>query len=210
LAKSRNRRSKKSTPQSAKPIASQNLSKAPNKPVATERPAKRKFRPLAIWKNIWAIFGPAVALIGFGLLLWPSVIIAPSDSLDQSQPLSTQFLIGNNGHVPVYNVHFVCRLGVVKGSTVYTGEMAGPGDLSPVPLLPASGSTTRACSTLSKGAKIPNMSITAYFTWPLIGYHDKHVAFFRVAFVDGKYVFLPDVLPPEDWGALITLNGSLE
>ncbi len=60
------------------------------------------------WKEVWAILGPCIALTGFFFLLKPQVEIDPSVNLDPAEPLATQFLISNKGHVPVYNIQFGC------------------------------------------------------------------------------------------------------
>jgi hypothetical protein len=59
-------------------------------------------------------------LIGFAFLVMPQLSIEPSINLDPAQPLATQFLITNKGHVSVYDVRFACSLG---GGNVYIGHM---------------------------------------------------------------------------------------
>src|ERR1700687_4130763 len=58
-----------------------------------------------LWKEFWAYAGPIVSLIGFYFLLAPQISVEPTISLDPTQTLSTQLLIKNVGHVPVYNIH---------------------------------------------------------------------------------------------------------
>jgi hypothetical protein len=192
MPESRGRRPGKSSQSSAK-------SDLQNKPLIKEdkeknnQKAERK-RPslLDVWKNVWAIAGPAITLISFAYFLWPEVRIEPSANLDPSKPLATHFRITNTGHVPVYNVTFDCNLGGGPGTTSISGLRADPLVFQHVRILPAGKDIDLACATSAEG-QIPNMSIVAHFEWPLIGHSDKHLAFFKIVRGRDGYFLLPDL-----------------
>lgn len=104
MPESRGRRPKKPNPQN-----SENIQKnTPTKKQETnnEKPVSKRWRVLNTWKDVWAILGPAIAIVGPIFLLWPQVKIEPSANPNPTDPLGTEFTVINSGNVPVYNVRF--------------------------------------------------------------------------------------------------------
>jgi hypothetical protein len=79
-------------------------------------------RAMAVWKNLWAVVGPLIALVGFYFLLRPQISIEPGANLDPSKPFGTLFLVKNTGHIPIYDVQFTCRFGM---GHMYASAMTG-------------------------------------------------------------------------------------
>jgi hypothetical protein len=112
--------------------ATSNRKRKPAQTPPKSEPAKeappRRHKLWRAWQIAWGIFGPPVALTGLFFLLRPQVTIEPSVNLDPGQPLATQFLISNRGHVPIYNVRFGWTIG---GSGAHIGHLR-PANLMPV------------------------------------------------------------------------------
>jgi hypothetical protein len=196
MPESRGRRPKKPTPQGAGSTAANTPTKTTEKEKDSPRAATTGFRPLELWKNVWAVLGPAVALTGFAFLLWPQVRIEPSSSLDSTDALTTQFRVTNTGNVPVYEIRFGCSVGIGAAYTHLGHVQAGAASLAPLARLAAGNSVTRSCVISSSGSDIPNMQITATFEWPLIPWSESKTAFFRVVrSATGAAVLLPDLAP---------------
>src|ERR1700730_2078168 len=112
MPESRGRRPKNPTPQDAGSTAANTRTKTTVKETDSPKAAAAGLRPLELWKNVWAVLGPAVALTGFAFLLWPQVRIEPGASLDFTDALTTQFRVTNSGNVPVYEIRFGCDIGI--------------------------------------------------------------------------------------------------
>ena len=222
MPESRGRRPKKPTPQGAGSTAANTPTKTTEKEKDSPREATTGFRllelwknvwavlgpavaltwfafllwPLELWKNVWAVLGPAVALTWFAILLWPQVRIEPSSSLDSTDALTTQFRVTNTGNVPVYEIRFGCSVGIGAAYTHLGHVQAGAASLATLAKLAAGNSVTRSCVISSSGSDIPNMQITATFEWPLIPWSESKTAFFRVVrSATGAAVLLPDLAP---------------
>ena len=196
MPESRGRRPKKPTPQGAGSTAANTPTKTTEKEKDSPREATTGFRLLELWKNVWAVLGPAVALTWFAILLWPQVRIEPSSSLDSTDALTTQFRVTNTGNVPVYEIRFGCSVGIGAAYTHLGHVQAGAASLATLAKLAAGNSVTRSCVISSSGSDIPNMQITATFEWPLIPWSESKTAFFRVVrSATGAAVLLPDLAP---------------
>jgi hypothetical protein len=192
----RGRRPKKPTPQDAGSTAANTRTKTTGKETSSPKAAATRLRPLELWKNVWAVLGPAVGLTGFAFLLWPQVQIEPGSSLDFTDALTTQFRVTHSGNVPVYEIRFGCDIGIRAAHTHFGDTRGGAASLAPVAKLAAGSPVTRSCVISSSGSEIPNMQITATYKWPLIPWSESKTAFFRVVrTTTGAAVLLPD-LPP--------------
>src|SRR6266566_1677571 len=116
MPESRGRRPRKPIPQAANSTTTNKPAKKQTKEVAsTAKPEPKRFRPLELWKNVWAVLGPVLALTSFAFLLWPQIKIDATANPNPADPVSAPFIVTNVGNVPVYNVHFSCALGVGGG-----------------------------------------------------------------------------------------------
>jgi hypothetical protein len=159
-----------------------------------------------IWQIVWGVTGPIASLIGLFFLLRPTVTIEPTASLDRSQALATQFKVMNTSHVPVYNVHFRCEYGFPLSFGNPGLDMTGT-SFALAPVLSPGRTITRSCADpSSRDVGTPNMRITTFYEWPLIGKTDNIPAFFRVVKGNEGYFLLPDEMPI-GWSAGLTLNG---
>jgi hypothetical protein len=205
MPESRGRRPKKSTQPSGNTSAKDKSTKKEDKTSEVKAERRKKSLILEIWKDIWAILGPGVALTSFAFFLWPQVQIEPSANLDPAQALATQFKITNTGHVPVYNVTFRCEYGFPLRAGHSGLDVAGTA-IAPIPALLAGHTVTRSCADSSADVGTPNMRITVLYEWPIIGRADTIPAFFRVVRSDVGFFLLPDEMPP-GWHAAFTLTG---
>lgn len=156
----------------------------------------KKIKIWKLWQVFWSVAGPAISIVGFYFLMSPKITIDPGINLDPEQPLATQFLVKNIGHVPVYDMTFSCGLG--RGSNhMYIGRMTlGGGTISPVPVLEPGASDTKACAIYSSGdSDIPNVEITASYRWPIIGHKGSISAFFRIVKGRSGFNFLQAIEP---------------
>lgn len=155
---------------------------------------------------MWGLIGPIITLVGVGFWLEPAITIEPTASLDRSVSLATQFKVTNTGHVPVYNVHFRCQYGFPLGFGNPGLDMTGS-TFGPAAVLSPGAPITRSCAdTSSHDVGTPNMQITTFYKWPIIGKTSSVAAFFRVVKGNDGYFLLPDEMP-EGWHAGLTLDG---
>jgi hypothetical protein len=196
MPRPRGRRSKKTIqPNEDKPSLG-TPTKKDSKPENREAPEPKKFRLLEIWKNAWAVLGPIIALTGLAFLLWPQIKIETSATLNQADPLNTQFRIINSGNVSVFNMKFTCGIGFGGGSSYFGDTRFDGSTIKPIPRFAPGAEATRACALSSEGSEIPNIEITASYKWPLIGMDDEKSAFFRVVrATNGNAYLLPDLRP---------------
>jgi hypothetical protein len=153
-------------------------------------PKRLRSRIWQWWKDGWALLGPIVALVSF-LYLWiPEISIEPSVNLDPMQPLATQFLVRNNGRVPIYNVRFGCILG---GGNTYIGHLVIGPTLMPVQTLPAGLSVTRGCAVESSDITVPVITITVTYRWPLIGIQSVQTASFSLRHGVPGFFLVPEM-----------------
>ena len=151
-----------------------------------------RFHLLEIWKTVWAVLGPIVALTGLAFLLWPQIKIEPSVNPNPTDPLATAFVITNAGNVPVYNVGFAC--GFPAGLAIGSAFMGGQARL---PVLAPGVPITRSCALASAGSDTKAVEITVFYSWPLIRKESEKAAFFRVIRdTSGATHLLPDLRPP--------------
>jgi hypothetical protein len=205
MPESRGRRPKKSTQPSGNTSAKDKRTKKEDKTVEARAERRKKSLILEVWKDIWAIVGPAVALTAFAFLLWPQVQIEPSAHLDPAKPLATQFKITNTGRIPVYNVTFRCEYGFPLRFEHSGLDVPGT-ELSPIPLLRPGQPATRSCAAPDSDAGTPGIRATAMYEWPIIKKADAVPAFFRVVKGQSSYFLLPDEAP-RGWQPGLTING---
>ena len=179
-------------------ISKKTPTKKEDKETSNPKPGVKRFRPLDIWKNVWAVLGPGIALTGFSFLLWPQVKIEPSVNPNPTDPIGTEFIVINSGNVPVYNVRFSCGIGIGgEGTYIGRARVNTAATLSPVAVLPPGVSVAKSCVVSSEGSIIPNLEITATYKWPIIWKESSKNAFFRVIRgTNGTAYLLPDLLPP--------------
>jgi hypothetical protein len=148
-----------------------------------QTPKPRRLRSLGggawgTWKAFWAFAGPLMASTTFYSFLAPNISIESSVNLDPSQPLATQFLISNRGHLSVFDVRFSCAF---NGRSVYIGHfVAGNSTLKPVHQLEPKASVTRGCAIESSDVSIPDVVVTAFYKLPLLGLETSQSAHFSV------------------------------
>jgi hypothetical protein len=143
-------------------------------------------------KKFWACVGLILALTSAWFLLSPKISIGPSVNLDPSQPLATQFLISNNGNVPVYNVYFGCGLGGGGAHSHIGTFQLSASAIAPVPKLPAGASVTRSCALESEDIQVPDITITATYTWPVIEWQSSQTAHFSLRHGTSGFFLVPD------------------
>jgi hypothetical protein len=146
-----------------------------------------------VWKEFWAFAGPIISVVGLYFLLRPQITVEPSVNLDPAQTLSTQLLIKNSGHVPVYNIHFGFALG---GGSVSLGSMTfGPKTLEPVAALPAGVSVTRELAAESFDVKAPDVILKVSYRWPIIGKETTESFHFSIKRGTAGFFLVPDLQP---------------
>ncbi len=147
------------------------------------------------WQVFWAFAGPIMAVIGFWIAMTPTISIEPGVNIDLSQTYSTQIVVTNRGHVPIYDVTFRCGIGV-GGGLLSVEELTTRGqDLRPVRILHSGEAVTKSCAVSSKVGGNNKISFTASFTWPLIGNRDSKQAFFEVKEGPGSHFLVPSDAP---------------
>jgi len=82
-------------------------------------------------------------MISAALLLRPVVAISTSTTIDQIDAFGMQFLIKNEGHVPVFDLSFGCKVSGGPLHDVTTQNGAGQG---PIRVLWPGKTATRGCS----------------------------------------------------------------
>jgi hypothetical protein len=143
------------------------------------------------WKEFWAIAGPILTLAGAWFLFSPQISIEPSVNTEPSQPLATQFLITNRGHVTVYDVHFRCGLG--GSPAAHIGDLLLSSlTITPVSALPPGASVTRSCALESEDIRVPDINITATYRWPIIGWQSSQTAHFSLRHGTPGFFLVPD------------------
>lgn len=185
MSRSRSRRTRSSVKKTQKDKQEQTTAKVQ---LATWQ-ISRKHRLWRAWQSVWGILGPSIALTGLFFLLKPEIQIAPSVNLDPSEPLSTQFLISNRGHVPVYNMTFSCGLG--KRRWVHIGHMR-PGNLMSVETLPAGTAVTRSCATESADINTNAVIISITYAWPIVGWKSTEESVFTIVHGTPGFFLVPD------------------
>jgi hypothetical protein len=197
MPESRGRHPKKPNPKAAKSIATSTPRKTEEIKTHTQPPARQRWRPLEIWKNVWAILGPIVSMTAFSFLMWPQVKIEPSANPNPTDPLGTEFVVTNSGNVPVYNVRFSCGLGSGSGHVSFKDTSVNPWKtLSPAAVLPAGAPVARSCAVSSEGSQFASMSIIATYEWPLIWKESSKSAFFKVIRSTNGIAYLVPDSPP--------------
>lgn len=170
----------------SKPTTSE--AKAPMVSAPPLRP--RRLQIGVYWKEFWAYAGPTLSLIGASFLLSPQIEIAPSINLDPAQPLATQFLVSNRGHIPVNRVSFDCCIAIGGG---HIGQLFITSRIiEPVATLHAGDSATRACAVESADIQTSRISITVNYDWPIIGKRDSKTAYFSLRKGASSYFLVPD------------------
>ncbi|VTZ50324.1 hypothetical protein MPC4_220054 [Methylocella tundrae] len=160
-------------------------------PTRSEKP-RAGFPIMWFWKEFWAFAGPILTLTSAWFLLSPQISIEPSVNLDPSQPVATQFLITNRGHVPVYDVHFGCGFG--GGGAIHIGHLKlSMATMLPVRVLPPGVQVTRNCAVESDNIQVPDISITATYTWPVIRWQGTQTAHFSLRHGTPGFFLVPDL-----------------
>jgi hypothetical protein len=191
------------------PTVKTNAAQTPTKTDSKTRTIQRPRRWLDAWKNVWAIVGPLVSLVGLAFLLWPQITINNIASLNPDDPLSAQFMITNSGHVPIYNVHVVCSLNVGEEGGLYLGDVTiNSSMIAPINRISPGQGATRSCSVSSKGSKTDNIEISVGYRWPIIWRQDEKVSFFKTVRSEGGAVFLLPDLPPASTNAAMRIGGG--
>jgi hypothetical protein len=127
--------------------------------------------------------------------LTPVVTIELSVNVDPAHLYSTQILITNRGHVPVYNLTFSCGFGVGGGSLMVNSFSSGDIDVRPVAMLGAGQPVTRACAANADIEGNTTLAFEMNYNWPIIGWREKKRATFRVKKGPSGYFLLPEVIP---------------
>jgi hypothetical protein len=122
--------------------------------------------------------------------MWPQLTIEPSVNIDPAQPLATQFVVSNTGHVPVYDLRFACGFGGGKGST-QIGRLVIGGS-APVAVLPPGKGVTRSCALESRDTVIPSIRVNVAYRWPVIGIGDGQYAMFKITHGSPGFFLVPD------------------
>ncbi|MEO6780157.1 MAG: hypothetical protein ABI407_03790 [Bradyrhizobium sp.] len=158
----------------------------------TQPTGKEKFRSLLWWgwKEFWAFAGPLISVVGLYFWLRPQITVEPSVNLDPSQTLSTQLLIKNVGHVPIYNVRFGFALG---GGHVYIGRMTRGDNLKPIALLSAGTAVTRALASESIDVQAPDVILNVTYVWPIIGKETTVPFHFSIKRGAAGFFLVPDL-----------------
>lgn len=174
-----------------KPTSNQGIARAnpQNKHTGTvhtppQLPRSERLRSLGsgtwgTWKAFWAFAGPLMASTTFYSFLAPNIMIEPSVNLNPSQPLATQFVISNRGHLSVLDVRFSCEF---RGHNVHGGSLTldPSSSLAPVPELKPNASVTRNCAVESSDVHIPDIIVTVDYKWPLIGLPSSQSSHFSI------------------------------
>jgi hypothetical protein len=150
----------------------------PTKEPAPQRPQQSRAQGVGLWwKEAWAYVGPVFALASAWFLLTPQVSIEAGVNFDPAQPLSTQFLITNRGHVPVYNLSFSCKFG---GSSVHIGHLELRSDtIAPARSLAAGHAITRNCGSSSEDIQA-QVEFAVTYHWPIIRTASTELAHFAI------------------------------
>lgn len=164
---------------------------------------KTKTNLLDRWKNIWAILGPAMTLLGAGAYWWPSVGLATGINLDPSQDFQTQFVITNTGHVPVHDVSFVCTL---VGSQANIGDLQSGPRPAPISTLKPGEPASRGCFAKSLNIDGPMLRVDAYYRWPIINRIVSTRSYFAVRRgASGKFL-VPEATPSPEPSTLYQIG----
>lgn len=148
------------------------------------------------WKEFWAYVGPIISLIGCYFLLAPQISVEPTVNLDPSQSLSTQLLIKNTGHVPIYNIRLAADLGGAKGP-VYMGHLKPSRAMfQPIEVLAAGASVTRAIAAESFNVQAPDIIFKVIYDWPIIGKEATSQFHFSIKRGAAGFFLVPDLPPP--------------
>lgn len=143
------------------------------------------------WKEFWAFAGPLISVVGLYFLLRPQITVEPSVNLDPSQTLSTQLLIKNVGHVPIYNVRFGFAL---SGGHVYIGRMTvGGPTLRPIALLSAGTAVTRGLAAESIDVQAPDVILNVTYAWPMVGKETTVPFHFSIKRGAAGFFLVPDL-----------------
>jgi hypothetical protein len=163
----------------------------PTQPEPARSGKPRRELPIAwIWKEFWAYAGPILTMIGVWFILSPQISVEPSVNLDPSQPLATQFLVCNRGHVPVNHVSFDCAIGVGGG---HIGELdMNSKFIQPIATMHAGLCVPRACAERSADIQTPRISIAIHYEWPIIGKRQSETFYFSIRKGVSSYFLVPD------------------
>jgi hypothetical protein len=87
-----------------------------------KRPPKQR-KPLlkTLWRHLISFFVGLATMFGILSYLQPNISVTPLASLDSS-PMSTRFIVTNNGYLFIRDVAYSIALGSVEGSNVLQSE----------------------------------------------------------------------------------------
>jgi hypothetical protein len=195
MPKSRGRRPKRPNQRTASGISKDTPTTEQHRGSDNTRQAYKRLRVLDIWKNVWAILGPVIALTGFAFLLWPQIKIESSANPNPSDPLGTEFVVINSGNVPVYDLRFECI--IAQGGRSYIGHIEGNmATIRPAPVLKPGEPLSRSCAISAEGSQIPNMQLNVSYKWPFMWKQSTKRAFFKVIRgTNGIAYLVPDLSP---------------
>lgn len=156
---------------------------------------KQKWTIPSIWKETWAWIGPLITLLGFWAYWSPTLTITAGAALSSIDPLQTEFIVSNSGHVPVYDIAFEC--GILPSTKevpfVMFKYMARVETLQPQELV------SKGCFERTDFSSAVLLKVTVYYTWPIIGKRSNAFAFFTTRHGDKGNFLVAEATPKRDF-----------
>lgn len=170
----------------------------------SQSPTNKRSSFGAVWKDVWAYLGPFFTLVGVWAYWSPSLTITSGVNLDPSQSLQTQFVVTNNGHVPVRDVNLTC--GLLSDKVAFDQLDTINNSLRPIAVLGPGMTASRGCFSQSQNVTGAILKIEAHYRWPIINRIETVKAFFSaLKGRDGNYL-VPEAPPVPEPQTLIRVN----
>lgn len=157
------------------------------------------------WGMFWSFLGPLSALIGVWTFFDPNVSFSTGVNLDPKEQFQTQFVVTETGYLGVRDITFSCSL-IGKSAEIQALSTEGHQNLQPIKYL--KGAASRGCFSQSLVEGGPMLKVTAYYTWPLIGYRDSTSAYFSVRTGPAGSFLVLDVKPNPEPPTLFTIRAK--
>lgn len=160
------------------------------------------------WKEFWAYAGPVATLVGLWTYWCPSVYISAGVNINPAEQLQTQFIITNNGHVPVYDVKFTCSI-LPSGLGLYVNlKTSGDNSLQAIKTLEEGQAASRGCFAKSLVAGGPWLKVVANYKWPLIGKPASKTVYFSVRTGPVGSFLVPEAAPSPEPPTFIQVSSD--
>jgi hypothetical protein len=141
------------------------------------------------WQLVWAVLGPILAVTSFVYAMWPQVTITTFPTLDPNDPLGTQFLISNNGRLPVRDLQFGCQVAAAQMwlQRITTADLQAVAELNP------GQQVTRRCSVQATFTGNVEVNVVVGYRWPVIDRQEILPVHFSGRKGAQGYVLVPDI-----------------